>query len=92
MLRATLLFSQESADRFVKRSVEEAAMVFDLFVTKMDHKIGDHDSATVEGRPWTGCVVTIKKGDLTEQWHTQQIINYSVYGKAYNQWPTRLMR
>ena len=80
-----------SAERHVKADVEAAAEFFDTFVSKMDAKVGDHDSAEVEGKPWIGATVTITKGALREVWHTQQIINRSVYGKLFNQWPTRLV-
>jgi hypothetical protein len=84
-------FSQAAATRFVEGAMKEAAVDFDAFVSKLDNKVQAHDTAEIEGRPWIGSIITITKGDVTERWHTQQIINYSVYGKPYNQWPTRLL-
>jgi hypothetical protein len=85
-----LTYDAEKAQRAIEQDVAETASVFDSFVTKMDHKVGEHDSAEVEGRPWIGATVTVTKGRVKEVWHTQQIINRSVYGKLFNQWPTRL--
>ncbi len=84
-------FSQPSATRFVENAVREAGVDFDAFVTKLDNKVGQHDSAEIDGQPWIGSIITIKNGGAVERWHTQQIINYSVYGKPFNQWPTRLI-
>ena len=39
---------------------------------------------------WSTTTVTLESG-ATQVWHTQSIINYSILGKAFNQWPTRLV-
>lgn len=79
--------------RFIADEMEAAGASFILYVAKLETKVGEGvTAASVEGRLWTGSVLTVQKGDVTERWHTQQIINYSSLGNAYNQWPTRLMK
>lgn len=38
---------------------------------------------------WEGAVITVSVGEHTYQFRTTCIVNYSVYGKPFNQWPTR---
>lgn len=79
-------------ERLVEESKVEAAVSFDAYVAKLTAKVGDCDAATVQGVLWSRSVLTVTKGATVERWNTQQIVNFSVYGKAFNQWPTRLQK
>lgn len=77
------------------RDLELAASAgqYDLFIAKLVGKIGDCDSAEIAGsHVWGHSTLTVRKGDTIERWKTQQIINVSVLGKVFNQWPTRLVK
>lgn len=79
--------------RYIKDDRDAAGVSFDAYVMKLEGKVGQGvTAASVDGRLWTGSVLTVQKGDVTERWHTQQIINRSVLGTLFNQWPTRLMK
>jgi hypothetical protein len=78
---------------FVNRAKEATALSFDAYVAKMVDKVGHADSAEIcGGSVWNGSVLTVRKGEVTERWHTQQIVNCSGLGTLFNQWPTRLMK
>lgn len=79
-------------DRLVEEAGEEAAASFDAYVAKLTEKVGECDSASVLGYLWLESILTVKKGETVERWKTQQILNFSVYGKAFNQWPTRKVK
>ena len=66
---------------------------FDAYVAKLEGKVGQGVlEATVSGNYlWQGSTLTVRKAEGVEQWHTQQIVNVSVLGKLFNQWPTRLL-
>ena len=75
---------------FLKQVALDAAADFDAYVGKLTKKVGDVVSAKVEGALWQGSRLTVTKADGSiERWNTQQIINVSVLGKLFNQWPTR---
>jgi hypothetical protein len=40
---------------------------------------------------WDNSVVTVRTNYGEQVWHTKVIWNRSVYGKSFNQWPTRRM-
>jgi hypothetical protein len=68
----------------------EAAAQYDAFVEKLVAKIGDCDSASLDGsHVWGWSILTVTKGGTVERWKTQQIVNVSRLGKLFNQWPTR---
>lgn len=88
---------ERDADReakFVAAEAVAAGLSFDAYVAKLEGKVGEGvTGATVAGLYlWQGSVLTVQKGKTSERWHTQQIVNYSVLGNAYNQWPTRKMK
>lgn len=76
----------------VQEASELTAAAFDAYVAKLEGKVGECDTATVEGMLWSGSVLTVTKGEKVERWSTQQIVNVSVLGKVFNQWPTRLLK
>lgn len=81
-------------ERFVDTAKEAAAMHYDSFVYKLVEKIGETTEARLEGNHvWGRSIlhVTLKSGEK-QKWKTQQIVNCSVYGLLFNQWPTRLVK
>lgn len=89
-----LVRDAEREARFIKSEADAAGVSFDAYVLKLEGKVGQGvTAASVEGRYlWQGSVLTVTKGDAVERWHTQQIVNYSVLGNAFNQWPTRKLK
>lgn len=88
-----VVMSEDKIAHYIKMSEAEAAANYDAFVLKMIAKIGAIDSATITGNHiWGYSVLTVKKGDVIENWKTQMIVNVSKLGKLFNQWPTRLMK
>ena len=83
-----------SVEKFVKQSREEAAAQYDSFVIKLTGKVGKVKSAELRGsHVWGYSVLTITKDDgAVERWKTQQIVNTSVLGTLFNQWPTRKLK
>lgn len=85
--------SPERERRFIDMAGEGASASFDGYVAKLIAKVGEVASATYEGTLWWGSILTVTKlNGAVECWHTQQIINVSVLGKVFNQWPTRRMK
>jgi hypothetical protein len=69
----------------------DANALFDAFLLKMAGKIGPAcTAARLDGIIWDGCTVTATLADGSSQvWTTKCILNQSIYGKLFNQWPTR---
>jgi hypothetical protein len=84
--------SEEGIERLCNDAGDDAAASFDCYVAKLTEKVGDCERASVSGSLWQYSVLLVTKGGKAERWHTQQILNFSVYGKAFNQWPTRKMK
>lgn len=85
--------SERGVARFVERHEQEAAFQYDAFICKLVAKIGDCDSAELTGsHVWAHSILTVRKGDVVENWKTQQIWNVSKLGLEFPQWPTRLMK
>ena len=63
-----------------------------MYVAKLTEKVGACDAAAVTGELWQESLLVVRKGETVERWKTQQILNFSVYGKAFNQWPTRKVK
>jgi len=85
--------SPEKIEAFVKQTGEAYGISYDTFVAKLIAKVGDCDCASLEGNHvWGHSILTVTKGDVIERWKTQTILNYSVYGTPYNQWPTRKVK
>lgn len=75
---------------FIETAIRDAADQYDAFVAKLVGKIGDCDSATLTGNHvWGYSILTVTKGDTSERWKTQQIVNVSKHGKLFNQFPSR---
>lgn len=73
---------------------EMAGASFDLYVTKLEGKVGEHSTATLTcgGGVWGYSVISVTTPAGIQHWKTQQIVNVSVLGTLFNQWPTRLMK
>jgi hypothetical protein len=84
----------EGIERVVQENRDIASFTYDMFICKMVHKVGPGvDSASIEGsHVWGYSILTVKKGDVVERWHTQTIWNTSKYGLPFNQWPSRKMK
>jgi hypothetical protein len=74
-----------------RRARQEANQLFDAFLYKMAGKIGTPITrAALSGVIWDGCTVEVATATgETQIWTTKCILNQSVYGKLFNQWPTR---
>lgn len=86
--------SDKGIARFIDRSEQDAAFQYDMFICKMVGKVGEVKDATIEGdHVWAHSFLTVTLEDGTVQrWKTQQIVNYSVYGTPYLQWPSRIVK
>lgn len=79
--------------RHIQSAVLAAEESFDAWVAKMVQKIGkDVQAAAMTGNPWTGSILRVETtGGEKQTWRTQMIINFSKYGKIFNQFPSRQM-
>jgi hypothetical protein len=86
--------SPEAEERFVEMAKEGAALQYDSFICKLVGKIGEVQTAELAGNhvwDYSHLIVVTAAGER-QVWHTQQIMNISVLGKLFNQWPTRLLK
>lgn len=80
--------------RFISNSEQDAAYQYDAFICKMVGKVGEVTDAQISGdHIWDHSIltVTLPSGQV-QRWKTQQIVNYSVYGRPYLQWPSRIAK
>ncbi len=79
--------------KYLVRAEEDANADFDSFLVKLAGKVGQVTEATLDGTYlWNHSVLTVKtEAGKTVKWMTQMILNVSVLGKLFNQWPTRKM-
>lgn len=88
----TVEIALDRVETFVNETREQAALDYDAFIVKLVAKIGAGavDAKLDGNHVWGHSILTVTKEDgTTERWFTQQITNYSVYGRPYAQWPTR---
>ena len=79
--------------RYVQICKDQAGAQYTAFVAKLTKKIGACDSAVLDGNHvWGYSHLTVSKAGVTEVWKTQQIVNVSVHGKLFNQWPSRKLK
>jgi len=83
--------SGKGVRNYIENTIKSAEMDYDAFIQKLIEKIGKPVvNAKMIGNIWTNCMLTVVCEDGEQQkWHTQAIINFSKYGKAFNQFPTR---
>lgn len=80
--------------KFVKQAKEDAAAQYELFVAKLEKKIGVVTTAQLDGNHvWAYSYLFVTPvGRGRECWKTQTIINMSKLGKVFNQYPTRRLK
>jgi hypothetical protein len=85
---------EERIERFVNDHREMVAIQYDMFICKMVGKVGEVASAKLDGsHVWSYSFLDVIKPDGSgERWKTQQIVNYTKYGKPYYQWPSRIVK
>ena len=78
-------------DLYLNGVEREAEAAYRGFMAKMILKIGSPVvQASMTGNIWNDAKITVKTVSGEEQvWHTKMIINFSKYGKFFNQFPTR---
>jgi hypothetical protein len=92
----TYTVEADRIEKLVEDAKKDAAHQFEAYVAKLNHKINDEVlEAVLETRSglWfesTLTVTTRNKG--VQKWFTQIIVNFSKYDRAFNQFPTRLVK
>jgi len=92
---AIVVWNNDAADQFIVVAKRDAAEQYDAYVAKLNFKVGEVVNAvmTYSAGVWNDSLLTITKADGTiERWKTSCIINCSVLGKQFNQWPTRKVK
>lgn len=89
-----ILESEPLRERFLKAEQAGAEFEFDSYIVKLTLKITREGgtevvAAEVTGDVWNG-VIRVETDINLQVWSTQCIVNTSVLGNAYNQWPTIL--
>lgn len=83
----------EGIARVVAQARGEAEAGFDAYVAKLEQKVGEHSAAALHGSSvWGHSVLDVQTPAGAQRWVTKQILNVSVLGKLFNQWPTRLAK
>lgn len=86
-------WSDEGAEKFIEKAKEDASIQYDKFIQKLENKIGDCESAKLEGdHIWDYSLLTIVKDGTDQVWSTRMILNISKNGKLFNQFPTRKIK
>jgi hypothetical protein len=86
---------QNGIDRHIKQVADDAAIAFDAYVYKLNQKVGEVVEAqvTTSWDLWMDSDLAVVKADGTKEvWNTKCITNYSKFGLAFNQFPTRLVK
>lgn len=89
-----VVMDDDMIERFVDYRRRAAALQYDAFIVKMVAKVGEVVSAELEGsHVWSHSFLEVTKSDGSREiWKTQQIVNYSKYGRPYYQWPSRIVK
>jgi len=85
---------EASITYYLEQIAKDAGEDFEAFVFKLNKKVGDVVSAELgSDNVWYDSYLVVIKPDGEKQvWNTQIITNYSKYGKAFNQFPTRQVK
>ncbi len=87
------VMSAKGIREFIANAEKDADAQYSAFIAKLIAKIGECDSAILDGsHVWGYSTLTIQKGSTIERWRTQMIINVSKLGKMFNQFPTRKVK
>jgi len=80
--------------RAIKNAADDAAFQYEAYIVKLIKKVGVCDSAVMGymNGVWYDSNLVVIKGDSKEVWNTKCIVNRSIYGKVFNQFPTRLRK
>ena len=81
--------------RHYKEISENAAAAFEAYVYKLESKVGEVTEAKVISSwdLWMDSNLAVVKADGSKEiWNTKCITNYSKFGLAFNQFPTRLKK
>lgn len=86
--------SEKLSAKFINDAREDAALKYDLYVAKLNKKIGPVQDARLEGNHvWSFSFLYVTTvANNKECWKTQTIINTSKLGKVFNQFPTRKVK
>lgn len=79
---------------YVEKARQAASDAHDAFVAKLTAKIGAPVlSASLKGsHVWDFSDLTVEIEGGRQVWRTQMIVNCSVLGKLFNQWPSRQVK
>ena len=87
--------NENGVARHIKQVADDAALAFDAYVYKLNQKVGEVTEAqvTTSWDLWMDSNLAVTKADGTKEvWNTKCITNYSKFGLAFNQFPTRLTK
>lgn len=80
-------------ERYIQLERDAAAGAYDLFVMKLNRKVGAHVAASIRGNHvWGHSILTVTTPTGVQRWKTQQIVNVSKLGLLFNQWPSRKIK
>lgn len=84
----------KGVERLLKIIADDAGISFDKYVAKLVSKVGVYKDAELTGNYlWNYSVIRVEKEDGSyENWQTKAITNYSKFGLAFNQFPTRKVK
>jgi len=86
--------SPSKAERFIEECKRNAAAQYEEYVAKLIRKVGEVTEAKLIGTSvWfkSELDVMTAAGEF-QTWRTKMIVNVSVLGKVFNQWPTRQVK
>jgi hypothetical protein len=85
---------EEGVARALDQAAKDAALQYESYVYKLVKKVGDCDDAKMgfNNGVWFDSNLVVTKGETKQVWNTKCIVNRSVYGKVFNQFPTRLRK
>ena len=85
---------EQGIARYLEQTAKDAGVDFEAFVHKLNAKVGEVVSAELgSDNVWFDSYLVVVKPEGEKQvWNTQIITNYSKYGKAFNQFPTRQVK
>jgi hypothetical protein len=85
---------EQGIAHYLEQTAKDAGADFEAFVHKLNAKVGEVVSAELgSDNVWYNSYLVVVKPEGEKQvWNTQIITNYSKYGKAFNQFPTRQVK